>query len=425
MKILHRDMQLYAVTDSRWLKGRTLAEEVEEVLKNGATFLQLRDKDCSHAQLVMQAKLIRPIAKRYNVPFVIDDDVYAALEAGADGVHIGQSDMDYEKARAVLGPDKIIGMTAKTVEQARQAERLGADYIGTGAVFGSTTKSDAVYMPKERLISIADSVDIPVVAIGGITYDNAGYLKNTGVSGIAVVSAIFAADDVGAATKSLKKKTSDLFNYDAKNIIFDMDGTLLDSMPYWRRLSAEYAISKGVTLPEDFYEVTYTMDLNECGEYFRNVLGVNVTTETMTAEVLELMGEHYKHDIPMKPGMRRLLLKERENGSRMCIYTNSDESCADDAFTRLGMRDYFEMVKTSYNIGFNKKDPRGYQKVCELMGFKPADTLVYEDVLHAVTTAKEAGCRVTAVYDEDSKKQWNEIRLLADDIFNPDENGEI
>ena len=227
------------------------------------TFLQLRDKNCTHDELVAQAKAIKPIAARYNVPFVIDDDAYAALEADVDGVHIGQSDMAYSEARKILGPDKIIGMTAKTVEQARLAESLGVDYIGTGAVFGSTTKSDAVYMPKEQLLKVTDSVDIPVVAIGGINYDNMDYLKDTGVCGVAVVSAIFAEGNVGAAASKLRKKAEHLFDYTKKDIIFDLDGTLLDSMPYWARLSEEYAKSKGAELPEDFYEVTYTMDLNE------------------------------------------------------------------------------------------------------------------------------------------------------------------
>ena len=141
---------------------------------------------------------------------MIDDDVYAVIESGADGVHIGQSDMDYEKARQILGKDRIIGMTAKTVEQAVNAEKLGADYIGSGAVFGTTTKKDAVALPKEQLIKITNAVNIPVVAIGGITLDNMDYLKDTEVDGVAVVSAIFAADDVYEAAKKLRAKVDKL-----------------------------------------------------------------------------------------------------------------------------------------------------------------------------------------------------------------------
>ena len=419
LKVLYKDMLLYAVTDNRWLEGKTLESQVEEVLKNGATFLQLRDKNCTHDELVAQAKAIKPIAARYNVPFVIDDDAYAALEADVDGVHIGQSDMAYSEARKILGPDKIIGMTAKTVEQARLAESLGADYIGTGAVFGSTTKSDAVYMPKEQLLTVTDSVDIPVVAIGGINYDNMDYLKDTGVCGVAVVSAIFAASNVGAAASKLRKKDERLFDYAKKDIIFDLDGTLLDSMPYWARLSEEYAKSKGAELPEDFYEVTYTMDLNECGRYFQDVLKIDIDIEDMKKEVLEIMGNHYKYDIPMKAGMRRLVLREHENGSRMCIFTNSDEQCARDAMERAGIAGYFSMITTSYMIGINKKDPAGYRKVCELMGYEPENTYIYEDVLHGIETGIAAGCKVIGVYDKDSASHWEEIKKIAFDTINP------
>ena len=289
MKVRYKDMLLYAVTDNRWLGERSLVSQVEDVLKNGATFLQLRHKDATHEELVREAMLIKPVAAKYNVPFVIDDDVLAAKEADVDGVHIGQSDAAYSEARAILGSDKIIGMTAKTVQQAKEAEALGADYIGTGAVFGSTTKSDAVYMPKELLVDIADSVDIPVVAIGGINYDNMDYLKNTGVSGVAVVSAIFASDNPGAATATLRAKAEKLFSYSRKNIIFDLDGTLFDSMPFWGRVSGEYALSKGAAIPEDFYDVTYTMDLNECGRYFQDVL--KRTDEFFQEEIVPLEGK--------------------------------------------------------------------------------------------------------------------------------------
>ena len=290
MKVSYKDMELYAITDNRWLNGRKLSEVVEDILNNGATFLQLRDKEATHEELVAEAKELKVIAAKYKVPFVVNDDVLAAKEADADGVHIGQSDTAYEEARKILGPDKIIGMTAKTVEQAQMAEKLGADYIGTGAVFHTSTKTDAKDMKLKTLVTVADSVDMPVVAIGGITYDNMDKVKDTGVSGIAVVSALFGADNPGAATRKMKEKCDKIFNYNPRNIIFDMDGTLLDSMPYWRHLAREYALSHVESLPDDFDSMTYTMDMVECGKYFQDVLGINVPYDKMQEEILGIMG---------------------------------------------------------------------------------------------------------------------------------------
>lgn len=422
MKVTNRHMQLYAITDDRWLAGHSLEEQVEAALKGGVTFLQLRDKNASHQELVNMAVKLKAIASRYNVPFVVNDDVEAAKEADADGVHIGQSDMDYEKARAILGSDKIIGMTAKTVEQAKRAEALGADYIGVGAVFHTSTKSDAKDMSRNTLLSITEAVSLPVAAIGGINYDNADKLKHTGVSGIAVVSAIFSKENAYKAALELKQKTDEIFDYRPKNIIFDMDGTLLNSMPYWRNLAREYATSEGAVLPDNFDEVTYSMDLNESGRYLRDVLGINKSPETMKQEVLDVIDKHYKDDIPMKPGMYRLLLKERENKSRMCIFTSSDRACAASAMKRLKVLDCFETIKTSYEVGLSKKQPESYLKVCELMGFKPSETYVFEDVLHGVKSAGAAGCKVIAVYDEDSKEHWDEIKACAYDYIAIDEN---
>ena len=288
MKVTREDMQLYAVTDTQWLNGRDFYEEIEKVLAAGATFLQLREKDSTHEEIVKKALAIKPIARRYGVPFVIDDDIYAALEADVDGVHIGQSDASYETARELLGPDKIIGMTVKTPEQAANAARLGADYVGMGAVFHTSTKKDAKDLSRDNLLKLTAMLDMPIVAIGGINYDNCDYLKDTGVDGIAVVSAIFASDDCSEATRKLYKKTRKLFNYN-KNIIFDMDGTLVDSMPFWKNSAREYAILRGAKLPKNFDEITGVMDLSEYAAYLQNVLGIDTSLEQITEAAVDIM----------------------------------------------------------------------------------------------------------------------------------------
>ncbi|MCD7708832.1 MAG: thiamine phosphate synthase [Clostridiales bacterium] len=205
MKIDKNFLRLYAVTDRAWTGRMTLAGQVEAAISGGATMIQLREKNMEEADFEAEAREILAVCRRCGVPMIVNDNVGIAERVGADGVHVGQTDMDIGQARRILGPDKIIGATAKTVGQARAAEAAGADYLGSGALFGSTTKADARPMEREILMEIVKSVDIPVVAIGGINSQNADALIGTGIAGIAVVSGIFAADDIKSETAKLRE----------------------------------------------------------------------------------------------------------------------------------------------------------------------------------------------------------------------------
>lgn len=207
MKCDKKDLLLYAVTDRHWLNGRTLYSQVEEALKGGATFIQLREKELDEEHFLEEAKEIKELCRRYQVPFVINDNVEIALAVDADGVHVGQSDMEAGDVRAKLGPDKIIGVSAQTVEQAVMAEQNGADYLGVGAVFPTGSKADALEVSHDTLIAICKAVKIPVIAIGGISKENILELSGSGICGIAVISAIFAKDDIEEAARELRGLT--------------------------------------------------------------------------------------------------------------------------------------------------------------------------------------------------------------------------
>jgi thiamine-phosphate pyrophosphorylase len=209
MKCSKEDLLLYAVTDRHWLGDRTLYEVVKESLDGGATFIQLREKNLDDETFLEEAKELQKLCKQYKVPFVINDNVDIALKIDADGVHVGQSDMEAGDVRAKLGPDKIIGVSAQTVEQAVLAEKRGADYLGVGAVFPTGSKDDADDVSFDTLKAICEAVSIPVIAIGGITLGNTPQLKGSGICGIAVISAIYAADDIKKATEELKKVTAE------------------------------------------------------------------------------------------------------------------------------------------------------------------------------------------------------------------------
>ena len=204
MKCADKDLLLYAVTDRYWLGKRTLHDVVKESLDGGVTFVQLREKHLDQAHFLEEAKDLKMLCKAYNVPFVINDNVDIALEMDADGVHVGQSDMEAGDVRAKLGPDKIIGVSAQTVEQAVLAEKRGADYLGVGAVFPTNSKDDATDVSYETLKAICQAVSSPVIAIGGITKDNVEELSGSGICGIAVISAIYGQKNIKDATANLK-----------------------------------------------------------------------------------------------------------------------------------------------------------------------------------------------------------------------------
>lgn len=210
MKLSKKHMLLYAVTDRRWSKGTTLYEQVEQALQGGVSTLQLREKNLSDEEFFKEAMEIKELCKKYNVPLIINDNVEVAIKCGADGVHVGQEDMEASKVREKVGPDMIIGVSAHNVEEARRAVSNGANYLGVGAVFSTSTKDDVDVLKKETLKDICLAVDVPVVAIGGINQDNIVELKGTGVDGVAVVSAIFSSENIVETCKKLRKLSEEM-----------------------------------------------------------------------------------------------------------------------------------------------------------------------------------------------------------------------
>ncbi len=205
-------MLLYAVTDRAWTGKQSLYEQVESALKGGVTCVQLREKKLDDEAFLNEAIEIRALCKRYGVPFFINDNVEVAVKCHADGIHVGQDDMEVSEVRKIVGDDMIIGVSAHSVEEAVKAVKNGADCLGVGAVFATSTKTDACVLSKETLRDICAAVDVPVVAIGGIGKSNISCLSGTGVDGVAMVSAIFAAEDIETECRKLRKLSEDMVN---------------------------------------------------------------------------------------------------------------------------------------------------------------------------------------------------------------------
>lgn len=212
MKCNAQTMRLYAVTDRAWTGRQSLMEQVEDALKGGVTCVQLREKELDEEEFLKEAVKMKKLCAQYGVPFIINDNVEVAVKCGADGIHVGQKDMEAGNVRALVGEDMMIGVSAQTVEQALAAQEAGADYLGVGAVFNTTTKLDACEVSHETLRKICDTVDIPVVAIGGISKKNIQELSGTGADGVALVSAIFSAENIEQECKELRSLSERTFS---------------------------------------------------------------------------------------------------------------------------------------------------------------------------------------------------------------------
>ena len=210
MRFSRESLKLYAVTDRHWLNGRRLADDVRAAVRGGASMVQLREKELPHDEFKAEVMEIKALCRELGVPFIVNDDAALAVEVDADGVHVGQSDMEAGNVRALIGSEKILGVSVRTPEEAAEAERKGADYLGAGAVFHTGSKSDAVDITHQALREICAAVKIPVVAIGGITLRNARELSGSGIAGLAVISAIFAAPDVEAASRELRALSEEI-----------------------------------------------------------------------------------------------------------------------------------------------------------------------------------------------------------------------
>lgn len=204
------DTSLYFITDSSNYAEQEFLNRIERALQGGVTLMQLREKDRSTREYIELAQKVHNITQKYNVPLIIDDRVDIALAVDAEGVHVGQSDMPVNIARKLMGEDKIVGATTKTIEQAKEAYEQGADYLGVGAIYPTTTKVKTVLTSTDTLNDICNAVSIPVNAIGGLNKDNIDVLEGICIAGICVVSAIMKADDPKKATEELKARAKEL-----------------------------------------------------------------------------------------------------------------------------------------------------------------------------------------------------------------------
>lgn len=442
--IKKESLLLYAVTDRKKMSVEELAKKVEASIKGGVSFVQLREKNISDEEYIRIAMEIKSVTERFGVPFVVNDNVYVALKSGADGVHLGQSDMEIREARKILGRDKIIGATAHNTAEAVAVYEAGADYIGAGACFGSTTKKDTVPLSYEELCNICNAVPIPVVAIGGINVCNVSKLSGSGIAGAAVVSAIFGGEDAGMAALKLRHKL-ELVTYvpesaeehlkkvyqpqtaaqvqalcEKKAAIFDMDGTILDSMPMWEHLASEYVESMGAVPDDDLDIRIKTMTIYEAADYVRERYKLKKGSEDIVSDINSMVYEEYGQRLKLKPGVYEFLLALKKRGIKLALATATEYNLALSAMTRLGLYaeqkggNILDEICTCSMAGQGKNKPDVYFMACKKLGVKREDVIIYEDSFFAIQTAKRAGFKTAAVFDSAERDNWCGICELSD-----------
>lgn len=414
MKADKNSMLLYVVTDRTWLGNNQLEDQVEDVLRSGATFLQLREKDLGFDDFVTIGKKIKRITDQFQVPFVINDNIEVAIAVGADGVHVGQNDRNAAEVRTLIGNDKILGVSVQNARQAILAEKQGADYLGVGAVFSTSTKNDADAVSLETLTAICQAVTIPVVAIGGINENNIMQLRGSGIDGVAVISAIFAKPDVAAATRNLLQLSKDM-KRQIRGFIFDLDGTLLDSMGIWEDLGEKYLKQKNVTdIPHHLKDLLKPMGLLQAAEFFIEKFGIHRSPEQIKDEMYDMIEDNYKYHVPLKDGVRDFLVENSRRGMKMCIATATDRYMVEYALKRLDIDQYFDFIITSTEVGSSKENPDIYRKAAEKLGFSANEIVVFEDALHAIKTSKEAGFYTVGVEESVFEQEREKIIHEAD-----------
>lgn len=425
MKCDKESMRLYAVTDNAWVTGeKTLLMQVEEALKGGATCIQLREKELNDDAFLEKALAVKAICKTYGVPLIINDNVNVAIQCGADGIHVGQKDMSAGHVRKLAGEDMILGVSVQTAEQALLAEKEGADYLGVGAVFSTSTKLDADTVSHQTLHAICDVVVIPVVAIGGIYEHNIMSLSGTGIDGVALVSAIFASEDILNTCKRLlalseqmvkaSPMTHGLSGTKIDGAIFDLDGTLVDSMFIWDTIGGDYLRSLGIQPHDDLNQTFKSMSLLQAAKYYRDEYGVTQSLDEIMRGVNTMIEDYYFHDVKLKDGVRDLLELFSRDNVKMCVATATDRHLAEAALERNGIAEYFSEILTCTEVGSGKDTPEIYSRALAQLGTSKLSTIVFEDALYAVRTAKQAGFLVVGVYDSSEEVQSEEIKKLSD-----------
>ena len=361
-----------------------------------------------------EARALQALCRERHVPFIVNDNVDIARAMGADGVHVGQSDMEALDVRAKLGPDKIIGVSAHSVEEALLAEKHGADYLGVGAMFPTGSKADVQELPYDCLLYTSDAADD---SSGGHRRHFSGECGQAGRQRHL---------RCGGHQRHLRRKEYQVRRRGAESrrrgyaagmirgAIFDLDGVLLDSMGIWRDLGARYLRARGISPAPGLGEVLFAMSMEQGAAYLKTHYSLPEGEVEIWDGIAALLADYYGYEVPAKPGAEELLQFFSRRGIPMAAATSSPRNHVERALTRLGLRPYLKTILTTTEIGESKHAPTIYHRAAVALGTVPAETLVFEDSLYAMQTAKAAGYRTVGVYDGQGEPNQAGLRQAAE-----------
>ena len=405
------DYSIYYVTDEELLHpSYDLYKSVEDAIIGGATMIQLREKNTTTREFIEKAKKIKDICSKYEVLLIINDRVDVALAIDADGVHLGQDDMDISFARKILGQDKIIGISASNLQEAQIAEKGGATYIGVGAMYSTNTKIDADMTTMEELKIIRKEVKIPIVVIGGINQKTIPDFKDTDIDGLAIVSAIASSDNHVETTKSLKKQF--YANNKVKGVILDIDLTMLETEELWDRVLDKIMEKYGFCCNEEDINFIWNNSFEVVSKYLSDKFNLNITEDNLLQDIHNFSIEEYaSSNIKLKKGLDKFLKSMRDKNIKLAVCTSLSEKQYMAVLNNTGLIDKIGFVFSAIDEGFDKGDYRVYEIVSSKLGIHPRNIIAFDDELRAIRAAKRAGMRTSLM--KNSKNNTKDSYILS------------
>lgn len=395
------------------IDGKKGTEHLKAALSGGITMIQFRDKQPDDTT-EERARTSLAMARSAGIPLVVNDDIHLAKRIGADGVHLGQDDGPIADAKELLGQGAIVGRTAHNLEEALEAEREGADYLGVGAVFATESKIVSSSISPKALEEIARIVSIPVYAIGGIDAENISVVNGRGLEGVAVIGAIANAEDPREAAKKLTSRFRKELDYEAA--IVDLDGTILDSNGVWTRVDLDFLARRNLTPPEGYHKTLAGMGLHRGAGYIKELFGLPESPDEIIDELMREVETIYREEIELRDGVRDMLAYLHAQGIPMVVATMNADRLFRPCLERLGIDKYFCAMLSGEDVTHNKNHPEIYEKALEILGSDAEKTLLFEDILEALRTGNGVGLTTVAMHDPKNSEKPEEL-MQAADIF--------